>query len=141
MCVCVCLCVCGGGITDSITKGQSDSLEHIQKRAIYIIATHLQCKEAITRFNLPTIKDCLDILNTNFFRNSVDNDSHRLHYLLPKPRAVKRTLCSTCKYMNLQNAVQIDLKPVLFHMLFLTTRNKFYLYICLFLQIIYIYQL
>ncbi len=30
--------------------------------------------------------------------------------------------------MNFQNAVQINLKPVLFHMLFLTTRNKFYLY-------------
>ncbi len=70
-----------------ITKGQSDSLEQIQKCAIYIIAPHLQYhefKEAITKFNLPTI--CLDILNSNFFRNIVDNDSHRLHYLLPKPQ-------------------------------------------------------
>ncbi len=30
--------------------------------------------------------------------------------------------------MNLQNAVQIDLKPVLSHMLFLPPRNKIYLY-------------
>ncbi len=30
--------------------------------------------------------------------------------------------------MNFQSAIQIDLKPVLFHVLFLTTRNKFYLY-------------
>ncbi len=43
--------------TTGITKGQSDSLEQIQKRAIYIIAPHLQYKKAITKFNLPTIKD------------------------------------------------------------------------------------
>ncbi len=88
----------GPAWTTGITKGQSDSLGQIQKRAIYIIAPHLQDKEAITKFNLPTIKDQLDILNTKFFRNIVDNDSHRLHYLLPKPRALKRNLCSTNKY-------------------------------------------
>ncbi len=38
--------------------------------------------------------------------------------------------------MNFQNAVQIDLKPALFHMLFLTTRISF-ICICLFLHIIY----
>ncbi len=47
-------------------KGQSDSLEQIPKCAMYIIAPHVQYKEAITEFNLPTIKDCLDILNSNF---------------------------------------------------------------------------
>ncbi len=81
-----------------ITKEQSDSLEQIQKRAMYIIDPHLQYKAAITRFNLPTIKDRLDILNSDFVRNIVDNDSHRLHYLLPKPHAAKKTLCSTGKY-------------------------------------------
>ncbi len=50
-----------------ITKGQSDSMEQIQKCAMYIISPHLQYKEAITKFNLPTIKDCLDIVNSNFF--------------------------------------------------------------------------
>ncbi len=49
-----------------ITKGQSDSLEQIQKCGIYIIAPHLQYKEAITKFNLPTFKDRLDILNSKF---------------------------------------------------------------------------
>ncbi len=49
-----------------ITKGQSDSLEQIQKHAMYIIAPHLQYKQAITKFNLPTIKDRLDILNSTF---------------------------------------------------------------------------
>ncbi len=81
-----------------ITKGQSDSLKQIQKRAIYITAPHLQYKEAITKFNLRTIKDHLDILNSKYFRNIVYNDSHRLHYLLPKPCAVKRKLRSTGKY-------------------------------------------
>ncbi len=81
-----------------ITKGQSDSLKQIQKRAIYIIAPHLQYKEAFTKFNLPTIKDRLDILNSKFVRNIVDSDSHRLHYVLLKPRAVKRNLYSTSKY-------------------------------------------
>ncbi len=49
-----------------ITKGQSESLEQIQKRAMYIIAPHLQYKEVITKFNLPTIKDHVDILNSIF---------------------------------------------------------------------------
>ncbi len=80
-----------------ITKGQSDSLEQIQKRAIYYSSSPA-IQETITKFNLPTIKDRLDILNSNFFRNIVDNDSHRLHHLLPKPHAVKRNLCSTGKY-------------------------------------------
>ncbi len=81
-----------------ITKGQSESLEQIQKCAIYIIAPHLQYKEATTKFNLPTIKEHLDILNSILFRNIVDSDPHRPHYLIPKPYAVKRTLCSTGKY-------------------------------------------
>ncbi len=49
-----------------ITKGQSESLEQIQKCAMHIIAPHLQYKEAITNFNFPTIKDRLEILNSNF---------------------------------------------------------------------------
>ncbi len=49
-----------------ITKEQSDSLEQIQRCAMYIIAPHLQYKEAITKFNLPNIKDPLDILNSMF---------------------------------------------------------------------------
>ncbi len=40
--------------------------------------------------------------------------------------------------MNIQNAVQIDLKPVLFHMLFLTTRNKFCLYMSILAHYLYI---
>ncbi len=40
--------------------------------------------------------------------------------------------------MNLQNAVQNDLKPVLIHMLFLTTRNKFYLYMSILAHYLYI---
>ncbi len=80
------------------TKWQSESLEQIQKRVIYIIAPHLQYKEAITKFNLPMIKDRLDILNSKYFRNIVDTDSHTFHYLLPKPRAVRRNICSTSKY-------------------------------------------
>ncbi len=40
--------------------------------------------------------------------------------------------------MNFQNAVQIDLKQVLFHMLFLTTWNKFYLYMSILAHNLYI---
>ncbi len=40
--------------------------------------------------------------------------------------------------MNLQNAVQIDLKPVLYHMLFLTARNKFYLYMSIVAHYLYV---
>ncbi len=89
----------GPAWTTGITKGRSDSLGQIQKRIMYIIVPLLQYKEAITKFNSPTCKEQIDILNTKCFRNFVDNDSHRLHYLLPKPRAVKRNLCSTNKYV------------------------------------------
>ncbi len=40
--------------------------------------------------------------------------------------------------MNFQNAVQIDLKPVFFHMLFLTLRNKFYWYMSILAHYLYI---
>ncbi len=40
--------------------------------------------------------------------------------------------------MNLQNDVQIDLKPVSFHFLFLTTRNKFYLYMSILAHYLYL---
>ncbi len=40
--------------------------------------------------------------------------------------------------MNFQNAVQIDLNPVLFHMLFLTNRNKFDLYMSILAHYLYI---
>ncbi len=40
--------------------------------------------------------------------------------------------------MNLQNAIQIDLKPVYFHMLFLTTRNKFYLHMFILAHYLYL---
>ncbi len=65
---------------------------------MYIIAPHLQYKETITNFNLPIIKDSLGILNNIFVRNIVDNDLHRFHHPLPKPRAMKRTLHSISKY-------------------------------------------
>ncbi len=50
-----------------ITKGQSESVGQIHKRVIYIMAHHFQYKEAITKFNLPTIKDLFDIFNSNLF--------------------------------------------------------------------------
>ncbi len=40
-------------------------MEQIQKPDMYILAPHLQYKETITKFNLLTIKDQLDI-NSNF---------------------------------------------------------------------------
>ncbi len=72
-----------------ITKGQSESLEHLPKRALNIILAHMQYKEVITKFNLPIIKDHFNILNSNLFRNIVDNESHRLHYILPKHHLTK----------------------------------------------------
>ncbi len=40
--------------------------------------------------------------------------------------------------MNLQNAIQIDLKPALFHMLFLMTWHKFYLYMSILAHYLYL---
>ncbi len=108
-----------------VTKGQSDSLEQIQKRAIFIIAPHLQYKEAITKFSLPTIKDHLDILNSKFFRNIVDNNSHKLNYLLPKPCAVKRNVSSTSKYELPKCCTNRFKTSFIPHA---PARNKFYLY-------------
>ncbi len=57
---------------------------------MYIIhvAPHMQHKEVITKINLPTMKDHLDNLNSNFFRKIKVKD---VHYLLPKPHPAKRT--------------------------------------------------
>ncbi len=48
----------------------------------------MQHKEVITKINLPTMKDHLDNLNSNFFRKIKVKD---VHYLLPKPHPAKRT--------------------------------------------------
>ncbi len=82
-------------------------MEQIQKHAIYILAPHLQYKEAISKFNLPTIKDRLDILNSNFFKNIVDNDVTIAYQSLMQWWELYAQIVN----MNLQNVIQIDLKP------------------------------
>ncbi len=51
----------------------------------------------MTKAKLVSIKDRLNHLNRKFFRKITNNESHRLHYLLPNPFE-KRNLRNTNKF-------------------------------------------
>ena len=74
----------------SITKGQADTLEHIQKRALGIIFQNKTYTEALSASKLPPLTERLSTLCKKFFDN-MKEDTHKLNYLLPKP-ILKRTL-------------------------------------------------
>ncbi len=71
-------------------------LEHIQVRAMKIIFENLSYKQALTHTGLCTVKKRLTTLCTNIFK-SMQNENHRLHYLLPEVHN-RRQLRQTTKY-------------------------------------------
>ena len=64
-----------------LTKGQSDLLETIQKRALNIIKPNLKYDEARDLFKLPLLSDRRTDLSKNFFKGMLKED-HKLHHLL-----------------------------------------------------------
>ncbi len=77
----------------SLTQCHLSNLEQIQKRAMHIIYPDISYTDAMTKSKLVSIKDRLNHLN----RKIINNESHRLHYLLPNPLK-KRNLRNTNKF-------------------------------------------
>ncbi len=71
-------------------------LELIQIRSLKIIFPELSYKEAVIQSNLCTLEVKLTKLCSNFF-NNMQNESHRLHYLLPETDN-RRQIRHTRKY-------------------------------------------
>ncbi len=71
-------------------------LELIQIRSLKIMFPELSYKEALIQYNLCTLEVKLTKLCSNFF-NNMQNESHRLHYLLPET-VNRRQLRHTRKY-------------------------------------------
>ncbi len=71
-------------------------LKLIQIRSSKIIFPELSYKEAVIQFNLCTLEVRLTKLCANFY-NNMQNESHRLHYLLPETDS-RRKLRHTRKY-------------------------------------------
>ncbi len=68
-----------------LTQHQSDQIEHIQKRCLSIAHPSLGYKEALLECGLDTLSDRREAMCQNFFK-SIQDENHKLHYLLPPPR-------------------------------------------------------
>ena len=72
----------------SLTEGQSEQLEHLQRRAIKIIfGDKLDYETACMIYDIdPTLASRRETQTQNLFKQICRNSSHCLHYLLPDPR-------------------------------------------------------
>jgi len=70
----------------SLTCGQSDKLEAIQRRALRILYPDHPYAEALNLSGLPRLSERREELSKAFFTDILD-PGHQLHYLLPPPRA------------------------------------------------------
>ena len=66
-----------------LTKGQSDKLELIQRRSLYVIYPELSYSVALNESGLTTLEQRRTGLCRDFF-NNMQQDSHKLNYILPK---------------------------------------------------------
>jgi hypothetical protein len=66
----------------SLTKQQSNMLEHLQKRALKIVCPAMSYHEALEAFKLMTLFDRREKRCGDFFK-TIEDPSHKLHYLLP----------------------------------------------------------
>jgi hypothetical protein len=69
----------------SLTKAQSNEIESIQKRALYIIHGRYDYDELCKHFDYMTLRVRREVVAKQFFQ-SILNDTNCLHKLLPEPR-------------------------------------------------------
>lgn len=81
----------------SLTKTQSDRLESIQKRAFRIIHPEQSYSESLQCLGMQTLHQRREELSRAFFACMMD-PSHKLNYLLPKPRNIGHSLRHQTKY-------------------------------------------
>ena len=92
-----------------LTKGLSDDLESIQRRAFRIIDSSLSYEDACDQFNMQTLLERREDICAKFFRN-MTNPKHRLHDMIPQPKThhhdlrnkilYPRPRCHTERYKN-----------------------------------------
>ncbi len=68
-----------------LTVQQTEKLESVQKRALWIIYPDLSYREALAQSGLPTMHDRRSLLCRQFFQAMLQPE-HRLHHLLPEMR-------------------------------------------------------
>ncbi len=78
----------------AVIKQQSDKIEHIQKRCPSIACPDFTHEKPMTIHNLDTLQERWEVLCTMDFM-SIQNESHRLHYLLPPSPQI---FCFTTKF-------------------------------------------
>ena len=99
----------------SLTKKQTQQIEHIQRRAMRFIFQDKSYTEAITAANLPTLSDRREKLCRTLFI-SMQQTTHKLHHLLPPSGKLRIQLetrgLTVCRVAELQ-----DFRTLLYHML------------------------
>ena len=70
----------------SLSKEQSNQIERIQKRALYIIHGNADYDELCERFNCQTLYERREMLAKRFFQSILTDINNCLHKLLPEPR-------------------------------------------------------
>ena len=70
----------------SLTDGQTESLESLQRRAMRIIHPQIDCRSAMILDDIDSLQDRREHLTQIFFTHNVLDSDSCLHYLLPEPR-------------------------------------------------------
>ena len=80
-----------------LTKGESDILEEIQKRALKIIYSDIPYEACIQKAQIEFLKTRREGLSKQFFLQ-ICQPNHRLHYLLNKRDSIMYNLRNASKY-------------------------------------------
>jgi hypothetical protein len=72
----------------SLTKRQTDSLEHIQKRALKIVSPNNEYKDALKMFNIESLHERREEKCIKFFKD-ICNPNHKLHFMLPPKNTIQ----------------------------------------------------
>ena len=83
----------------SLSKEQSNQIERIQKRALYIIHGNADYDELCERFNCQTLYERREMLAKRFFQSILTDTNNCLHKLLPEPR--DRTVVDRLRHVPL----------------------------------------
>ena len=95
-----------------MTVAQSDALESVQKRAIYMIYSGADYDTSVIATGIDSLRDRREKLTARFFNRQVLASSSHLDGMLPKFLiVVKMTLSAGCEILNLSTQfehAQID---------------------------------
>lgn len=80
-----------------LTNVLNTHIENVQKRVLRIITPSMSYQEALVTSKLPTLEERRSKITQTFFQN-MQNPSHKLHYMLPKPQTKTYYTRSASKY-------------------------------------------